>query len=140
MDDGRVVRGGQGHPHLLDKAQGDGQGRWALLEQAEERSATEVAHHQIGDARLTPVVVERHNVWVLQTGDQLRLRLKAADEVGVVGVLGKDDLHGHLALDEGLHGTIDSAKATFAETNAELIATDGPTAQVGGTDLLRGEE
>ena len=73
-------------------------------------AAAQQAHDQVGHARFAPVVVQRHDVRMLEPRDQLRFGLEAADEVGVIGVLRQDDLDGDFALDERLHRPIDRAE------------------------------
>ena len=73
---------------------------------------------------------------MLQAGDELGFGFKAADEVGLVGILGQDDLDGHFALDQGLSGAIDHAHAAFAQALAQGVAADGASAEVFQADLF----
>lgn len=91
-------------------------GRFDVLVQP----ATQQAHNQVSGVRLTPVVVQRHDVRMLQPGDQMRLRLKAANEGRVVGKPGQDNLHGHVPLHRRLHGAIDDTEATGADPLGKL--------------------
>ncbi len=61
---------------------------------------------------------------MLQAGDQLRFGFEAADEVGVVGVPGQDDLDGDFAPDRGLEGAVDGAEAAYADALAQLVVFD----------------
>ena len=57
------------------------------------------------------MVVPRHDVDVLQ----LRFAFKAADEVGLVGVLEQDDLDRHLAIDSLPVGAVDDTVGAFVD-------------------------
>ncbi len=117
---------------------GDGQGGRDLVEQLGSRferpglalegvvqaAAAQEAHHQVRAAWLTPVVVQRHDMGVLEPGDQLGLGFEATDEVRVVGVLGQDDLDGHLAPHRWLIGAVDHAVATDANLLAQVVSLD----------------
>ena len=46
------------------------------------------------------------------------LGLKAADEVGMVGKMGQDDLNRYFPVDEGLNGAINNPKAARAKAFA----------------------
>ena len=43
---------------------------------------------------------------MLESGHELRLRLEAADEVGLVGTFGSDDRDGDISLDRRLMGAV----------------------------------
>ena len=64
----------------------------AADERGLSRTASQQAEDEIGAAGLAPVVVERHDVGMLEARDELRLGLEAADEFGVVGQRGTHDL------------------------------------------------
>ena len=50
-----------------------------------DRSSAQPSHHEVpGQARLAPEVVQRHDVGMLEAGDELRLVLEPANEHGVV--------------------------------------------------------
>ena len=59
-------------------------------------TAPKEAEHEVGATRLSPVVEERHDVWVLEAGDELSLGIEAAYELVGVGELRADHLHGDL--------------------------------------------
>jgi hypothetical protein len=113
------------------------QRQWPLPEQHRQAAAAQEAHGQVGHSRLTPVVVQRHDVRMLQPGHQLRLRLKTADEVGTVGQLRQNDLEGDLAADQRLKRPVDDAETAGADPLAELIAADSPAGQIRLADFLR---
>ncbi len=101
-------------------------GPGTTLERPAQVAAAQPAHDQVGAVRLAPVVVQGHDVQVLQPGHQLGFGLEAADEVGVVGVLGQDDFDGHVAPHRGLIGAVDHAEAARADALAQLVASDSP--------------
>lgn len=68
---------------------------------------------------------------MLQPCDDLRLGLEAADEVGVIGILGQDNLDGDVAPDHGLLGAKDRAEAAAADLLTEGVAVDGRAGQPG---------
>ena len=74
---------------------------------------------------LAPEVVEGHDVRVFQAGDGLRFRFEAADEIGVVGVAGADDLDHHLTADHRLVGAVHHAESTGADLGAVLAENFG---------------
>ncbi len=64
-----------------------------------EVATRQVAHDDEGATWLAPVVVDRHDVWVLQARDALGLALEPSDEVRVVGQLRVDHLDRDVASD-----------------------------------------
>ena len=91
-------------------------------EQVLDAAASEEPHDEIGGIRLSPVVVERNDVRVLELGDDLRLALEATDEVRMVRELGRDRLDRDLASDLRLGGAIDHAERALADLLQEPIA------------------
>ena len=69
-----------------------------------ERAGLDQAHHEVCGTRLTPVVVQRDDVWVLEPGDELGFGLETADERRVIGELGPNHLDRHLTPDHRLVG------------------------------------
>jgi hypothetical protein len=47
--------------------------------------------------------------------DELRFGLEAADKIGLVGVLGQDDLDRHFAVDDRLVGAVDRSECALAD-------------------------
>ena len=99
-------------------------------------AAAQQAHDQVGHAGFAPVVVERDDVGMFQPGDELGFGFEAADEVGLVGVLGADDLERHLTLDQRLGGAIHNPHAALTDAFAQGIAANGPAGEVFQADLL----
>ncbi len=73
---------------------------------------------------------------VFQLGDQLGFRLKAADEIGLVGELGLNDLYCDFPFDEMLPGKVNSAIGSFTDGLQEIISLDG-AGQVSINKILR---
>jgi hypothetical protein len=116
VDDALLVGGIQGGGDLVEQ-EGDllrGPG-FPALQGLCQGAAFHQAHDQVSTLGVAPVVVERHDVQVLQLGDQLCFTFEAADELGAVGVFGQDDLDCHLAVDGLLAGAVDGTVGTFAE-------------------------
>ena len=103
VNDAFLVSGFQGRGQLVD--QGGGVVRLPgtrAVECISQAASAHQAHDQVGALGIAPVVVEGHDVEVLELGDELSFGLKAADEVGLVGVLRQDNLNSNLAVDEWL--------------------------------------
>ena len=56
------------------------------------------AHHQVGATRFRPEIMQRNDVGVLKTRDQLRLCVEPTDEPWIIGQLGTDHLHRRLGI------------------------------------------
>ena len=102
----------------------------AGLEQVLDAAAAEEAHDQVGGIRLAPVVVERHDVRVLEPGDDLRLVLEPPDEVRVVGELGMDGLDRDLPPDLRLDRPVDDAERALADLIEQPIAAERLALQI----------
>ena len=87
MDHALPVRRGERGGDLVEDPGDLGEGQRAALEGSFEAAAAHEAHDQAGPAGVAPVVIERHDVQMLEMGDQLRLGLESPDEVGLVRVL-----------------------------------------------------
>ncbi len=120
------VRGAERAGHLRGHGDEPIGGKGATAERVGEAAAAQPAHHEVGAVRLPPVVVEGDDVGVLEAGDQLRLGLEAADEVGIVGELGPDDLDGHLAADLRLGRPVDDSEAPPADLLQQSVAAQTP--------------
>ncbi len=120
----------QGLANLLHHPQSHLKGQWPRVKFGLQAAAAHQAHHQVGHARLAPVIVERHDVRMFQPGHQLGLGLKAADEVGVVGILGENDLYRHLSLNHSLNSPVDSPKAPYRNPLAQLKPSNSPAGQI----------
>ena len=105
-----------------------------VAERVAQAAAAQVAHDQIRPVRLAPVVVERHDVRVLEPGHELRLGLEAADELRIVGQRRADDLHRHLAPDLRLERAVDDPERPLADPLEQL----GTRAAAGATTSSSG--
>ena len=94
----------------------------AALERPLQRASAQPAHHEVRALRISPVVVERNEVRMLELGDESRLRLEPAHERGLVDQLGADHLDRDLAPDRRLVRAIDDADVAAADLLAELVA------------------
>ncbi len=81
----------------------------------EQCAAAEPSHHEIRGVGFPPVVIQRHDVWMLEAGDELGLDLETANEVGLVRPLGPDDLDGNLTSDRWLIPTVHDTEGTRAD-------------------------
>ena len=84
----------------------------------------EAAHHQERRVRFTPIVEHRHDLRVLQRGDQLRLGFESADEVWIVGEFGSHDLDGDLPADRGLEGPVEVPTGAVSDFVSEFVAAN----------------
>ncbi len=91
---------------LTEKAQGGLDVPRPSIQRIAQAPTTQPAGHQICAIGLAPEVVERHDVGVLQLGDDVGLGLEAADELRLVDVLGPDHLDRHLATNRRLVGAV----------------------------------
>src|SRR6266508_2904943 len=62
------------------------------LKRSLQATTTNIVRHKIGTFLISPIVVERNDMWVLQPCHVLRLRCEATDELWMVGILRQDDL------------------------------------------------
>ena len=94
------------------------------LEQGLDAAAAEEPHDEVGGIRLSPVVVERDDVRVLEPGDDLRLALEPAHEVRVVRELGWHRLDRDLASDLRLGRAVDDAERALADLLEQPVAAE----------------
>ncbi len=100
--------------------------------------AAQQPHDEERGPRFTPEVVDRHDVGMLQARHEPGLVLEAPDEVGIVGELRADDLHGHLALDPRLHGSVHHGERPRTDPLTELVAVQG-AGRPGERDIAAGD-
>ncbi|GBC87664.1 hypothetical protein HRbin12_01681 [bacterium HR12] len=93
-----------------------------LSQRVLQAPAAEEAHDQERGVRLSPVVVQGHDVRVLQARDPLRLVLEAADEVGLVRQLDVDRLHRDLPLDLWLDRPVHDAERALPHLPEQSVA------------------
>ncbi len=109
-------------PDLIDDAQRVVELERAVDEPILDRPSPQPPHHEVRAARLSPEVVERHDVGMLESGDELRFALEATDERRIVGEVWMDDLHRDIAAHARLGRSVHDTEATLTELLAELIA------------------
>ncbi len=98
----------------------------APLQRIAQAPTPQPAGHQVGAVGLAPVVVERHDVGVLQLGDDVGLGLEAADELRLVDVLGPDHLDCHFPAHRRLVGAVHDPEVTRPDPFPQLVAPDRP--------------
>jgi hypothetical protein len=80
-----------------------------LGQQLSKIPSAEVSHHQVGPAGFSPIVVDGNDVRMFQPGDELGLGIEAADELGIIGEPGMDNLDrdfpAYLRLERAVYGT-----------------------------------
>ncbi len=75
-----------------------------------ERTTSQEPEHQECTTGSTPVVVQRHDVRMLDPRHELCFGLEPLDEARVVGQFGPHDLDCDLTADAGLHGAVHRAE------------------------------
>lgn len=118
-----AVRCLEGVAQLIDHRHGLGGGERAVFEDGGKVPAAHETHDQIGRVRLTPIVVQRDDVWMLERRDDLCFGLETADEGRIVGEVGTDDLDRHLATDGGLVGAVGRPRRTCTDLLPQLVPT-----------------
>ena len=123
MDDAGGVRRQQRRADLLDEAaHACDVERAAAHERGLCRAAGEHAEHEVCAAGLAPVVVERHDVGVLEPGDELCLGLEPLHEAAVVGEVGPDHLDRDIAIRAGLRRRQHAAERAFTDDRVHGVA------------------
>ena len=89
----------------------------AVVQAPFEGAAAQPAHDEVGRVGVAPVVDERDDVRVFQSGDEVRLGLETTDELGLGRELGADLLDRHLAL----HGRLLAAPHDREGAGADLL-------------------
>ena len=95
----------------------------AIVQGLEQVAAAQEAHHQKSPIRVTPVIVQGHDMRVLQARDRLCFSLKAADKLRVIGIAAVDDFDGYLTADCRLHGAINLAIRSRANLFFQIIGS-----------------
>ena len=118
------MRGRQGRGDLVGDGEGFVQTERAGLQHLGEVPAAHKPHDQIGAGAVAPVVVQRHDVWMLQARNDLRLLLEPSDERGVVREPGVDLLDGDLATDSGVERPPHHPEGTFSDLLDQPVAPE----------------
>ena len=125
MDDAALVRGREPARDLDGEVNRLGRREPLVLQQAiAERLAFEQLHHRIDDARLVPDVVEREDVWMVQSRHRTRLALEAREPIGVALGLGGEHLDGDLAAEARVAGAIDLAHPAAANRADDFVGSE----------------
>ena len=104
VHDARGVSAAERATDLLDQTCCTLQRKRALAHQHTLSGPTpKEAEHEVRTPGLTPEVVERHDVRVLESRHELGLRLEPVDERGVIRELGVHDLHRDIPTNLRLH-------------------------------------
>jgi hemolysin III len=98
----------QGRSDLVEKVDDFLQGQVAALEHIFECAAVQVAHDDIRRVVAAIEVVNWQNMGVFQASDQPRLTLETHYSHFIAADALADDLDGHIAIDAGLVGAVDS--------------------------------
>ena len=84
------------------------------------------SYHETEDEKratgLPPEVVERHDVGMLETSDELCLGLEAPDERAIIGEIGTDHLDGNVAIERRMMRSVHAAERTFADELLQDVA------------------
>ena len=98
--------------------------RAVLGDQRADRLALDVLHHEVALAVGLALVVDPHEVLVLELGPDPRLALEPGDRPRVVHPLGREDLQRHPAVQPGVPGQVDPAHPPLADQVEQDVAVD----------------
>ena len=96
----------------------------ALVDDVAQVRAGHEAHRQVEHAVVFAAAVDRDDVRVLQRGRQPRLGLEAGHRVGVLGVLRRDDLQRHGAVELGVGRLVDDPHPAAVEHPLDRVARE----------------
>ena len=94
----------------------------AAIDDLAQVRARHEAHREVEHAVVLAAAVDRDDVGVLQRGREPGLGLEAGDRVRVLGVLGRDDLQRHGAVQLRVGGLVDHAHAAAIEHALDAVA------------------
>ena len=106
VDDAAAVRGIERTAQLLGDDRRVPRPVSSATHDVGEVAAAEQPHHEVRRARLAPVVVERHDVRVLESGESSASASNRRMNTGSSASSVTDDLDGHLAADHWLVGAV----------------------------------
>lgn len=92
-----------------------------------QRLALEQFHHEVVGAFVAADVMQRRDVWMAETGDQLRFTLEPGAGVSVVGDVFLQDLDGHGAIEPWIAGFVDLAHSPRANRGDHFIRAQAGT-------------
>jgi hypothetical protein len=136
------VRGGDRREHLLEDRQRLHRVQPAPLdEQVAQGTTVHVLHHQIGQALMASLVVDRDDVRVGQPRDRLGLVGEPVHEVDVGGLRRVNDLQGDRASQPLVDGGVHGRHATTGDAAGDPVApvNRGADQRVGDSRVHRRE-
>ena len=122
VDDAVLVGVLQGIRDLADQARGALEGQHALVQQVLERAAADVFHHDVGQAVRLAGGEDAHDVRVVEDGDRARFPLEAAQELGIVGEVARQDLDRDDLAGLGVAAAIDRGHAAPVDQVLQQVA------------------
>ncbi len=125
MGDAAPVGGFERRSDLIDERAEPVWAHRAVGDDLGKRPTAHVPHDEICSTGFAPVVVERHDVGMLETGDELCFIFESADERRIVSEIWSDDLYDHLAADGRLERPVQHTRSALAEAFSDLVAADG---------------
>ncbi len=134
MDDALAVSERErGHDLLPDPQRSVRRDRVATGADRGEAPTPQVPRHDVGAIGFTPVVVQRHDVRVLERRDGLRVVLEPADEPGVAREPRVHDLDGHVAPHLGLERPVHHGARTVVDPFEQSVPAQrlAPQVEVG---------
>ena len=117
-----LVRRVEGRRHRAHDALDPVETELAPVDDLSQVRAWHVTHRQIEDALVLAAAVDRDDVGMLERRRQAGLRLEAGHGVRVLGVLGRDDLQCHRALEFRIRGLVDQAHPAAVEDAVDAVA------------------
>ncbi len=121
VDDAVLVRGGEAAGDLLGVLDGLAERQRAGGEHLAERAALEELGDEVGGAVVGADVEEGEDVGVVEGAGEAGLLLEAAEAVGVLAVLGGEDLDGDVAVEAGVAGAVDLAHPAGPDRAPDLV-------------------
>ena len=109
----------------------------ASIDESLKAAALEKTGDNVGSARLAPVVVDGHDVRMLERGNGLSLLLKSPDKVAIRSDLLVKDLDSDIAADIRLDCSVDRPDRAIIELLEKSIAAEGLTTQLERWVLLK---
>ena len=122
VHDAERVRGGERGADLFDEACHLGNRYRAFGDPFRQRPAAQQPEHQERATGTAPVVVQRHDVRMLEPGHELGFGLEPLHEPWVIRELGAHDLDRDLAAHARLHRPVHRTERALADDLTELVA------------------
>ncbi|MDP6372786.1 MAG: hypothetical protein QF463_07345 [Vicinamibacterales bacterium] len=100
------------------------------VQRPRQRPGGDQRHDDVGEPVGFAEIVNREDVWVLEVGQHLGFLPKAAEELGVLGQMARQDLECDVALDRRLVGLVDRRHAALAERSDDAVGPKGSASQI----------